>query len=87
MTLMQWFREYIFFPVSTSQAARKLSAAAGRLAGKKAAGKVPVYLASLTCLLYTSSGSAMMNCATMPMNVEVGGATIFVIDVEDYEKI
>ena len=33
------------------------------------------------------SGSAMMNCATMPMNVEVGGATIFVIDVEDYEKI
>ena len=30
MTLMQWFREYIFFPVSTSQAARKLSAAAGR---------------------------------------------------------
>ena len=36
MTLMQWFREYIFFPVSTSQAARKLSAAAGRLAGKKA---------------------------------------------------
>ena len=31
MTLMQWFREYIFFPVSTSQAARKLSAAAGRL--------------------------------------------------------
>ena len=48
MTLMQWFREYIFFPVSTSQAARKLSAAAGRLAGKKAAGKVPVYLASLT---------------------------------------
>ena len=29
MTLMQWFREYIFFPVSTSQAARKLSAAAG----------------------------------------------------------
>lgn len=33
------------------------------------------------------SGSAMMNCATMPMNVEVGGATIFVIDVEQYEKI
>ena len=33
------------------------------------------------------SGSTMMNCATMPMNVEVGGATIFVIDVEEYEKI
>ena len=40
MTLMQWFREYLFFPVSPSQAARKLSVAAGRLAGKKAAGKV-----------------------------------------------
>lgn len=33
------------------------------------------------------SGSTMMNCATMPMSVEVGGATIFVIDVERYEKI
>ena len=33
------------------------------------------------------SGAAMMNCATMPMTVEVGGATIFVIDVEHYEKI
>ena len=34
MTLMQWFREYIFFPVSTSQAARKLSAAPGREKGR-----------------------------------------------------
>lgn len=33
------------------------------------------------------SGAAMMNCATMPMSVEVGGATIFVIDVERFEKI
>lgn len=33
------------------------------------------------------SGAAMMNCATMPMTVEVGGATIFVIDVEHFEKI
>ena len=33
------------------------------------------------------SGAAMMNCATMPMSVEVGGATIFVIDVEHFEKI
>lgn len=33
------------------------------------------------------SGSAMINCATMPMTVEVGGATIFVLDVEHYEKI
>lgn len=33
------------------------------------------------------SGTSMINCATMPMHVEVGGATIFVVDVERYEKI
>ena len=33
------------------------------------------------------SGTTMVNYATMPMNVEVGGATIFVIDVDRYEKI
>ena len=29
----------------------------------------------------------MVNYATMPMTVEVGGATIFVINVDHYEKI
>jgi len=29
----------------------------------------------------------MMNYATMPTTVEVGGATIFVIDVAQFEKI
>lgn len=33
------------------------------------------------------SGTAMVNYATMPMTVEVGGATIFVIHVDHYEKI
>ena len=33
------------------------------------------------------SGSSMVHCATMPMSVDVGGATIFVVDVERYEKI
>ena len=33
------------------------------------------------------SGTAMVNYATMPMTVEVGGATIFVINVDHYEKI
>ena len=33
------------------------------------------------------SGSTMVNYATMPMHVEVGGATIFVVNVERYEKI
>ena len=33
------------------------------------------------------SGPAMVNYSTMPMTVEVGGATIFVVDVEHFEKI
>ena len=33
------------------------------------------------------SGAAMMNYATMPTTVEVGGATIFVTNVEHFEKI
>ena len=33
------------------------------------------------------SGAAMMNYATMPTTVEVGGATIFVTNVERFEKI
>lgn len=36
------------------------------------------------CHMY---GSSMVHCATMPMSVDVGGATIFVVDVERYEKI
>ena len=33
------------------------------------------------------SGTSMVNYTTMPMHVEVGGATIFVVNVERYEKI
>ena len=33
------------------------------------------------------SGTSMVNYATMPRHVEVGGATIFVVNVERYEKI
>ena len=32
------------------------------------------------------SGTTMVNYATMPMTVDVGGATIFVINVDRYEK-
>ncbi len=32
------------------------------------------------------SGTAMANYATMPTQVEVGGATIFVVDVDRFEK-
>ncbi len=42
---------------------------------------------SITVNMPYISGATMMNCATMPMKVEVGGATIFVIDVDRYEKI
>ena len=81
MTLMQWFREYIFFPVSTSQAARKLSAAAGRPHGKKAAGKVPVYLASLTVWSVTGIWHGawnrvlwgLANCVFMLLSQELSG--------------
>ena len=33
------------------------------------------------------SGTAMVNYGTMPMTVEIGGATIFVTDVDRFEKI
>ena len=33
------------------------------------------------------SGTAMVNYGTMPMTVETGGATIFVTDVDRFEKI
>ena len=33
------------------------------------------------------SGTTMVNYATMPMHVEVGGATLFVVNVERYETI
>ena len=32
------------------------------------------------------SGTSMVNYATMPMKVEVGGATIFVVNVDRFEK-
>ena len=33
------------------------------------------------------SGTSMANYGTMPMHVEIGGATIFVTDVDRFEKI
>ncbi len=32
------------------------------------------------------SGSSMVNYTTMPMSVEIGGATIFVVGVDRFEK-
>jgi len=47
MSLMQWFREYVFYPLSGSRAARKLMKTGGRFWGRKRAAKLPVYYASL----------------------------------------
>ena len=41
----------------------------------------------LTVSMPYISGASMVNYATMAMHVEVGGATIFVVNVERYEKI
>lgn len=51
MSLMLWLREYIFYPVSTSRFSGKLSRAAAKIAGKKAGGKAPVYMATMTVWL------------------------------------
>lgn len=42
---------------------------------------------TLTVSMPYISGTTMMNYASMPMSVEVGGATIFVMNVDRYEKI
>lgn len=53
MTLMQWFREYVFFPISASGFCRALSGPVKKKFGKKAAGRVPVYTATLGVWLLT----------------------------------
>lgn len=53
MSLMQWFREYIYFPVSTSKCSRKVSGWMSRLIGKKRASKFPAYIATMTIWLIT----------------------------------
>ena len=47
MTLTGWFREYIFFPVSTSRFCRTVSRFAGKLGLHKVTKKLPVYIANL----------------------------------------
>ncbi len=41
----------------------------------------------ITVNMPSISGTSSVNYAMMPVTVEVGGATIFVMDVERYEKI
>lgn len=83
MTLMQWFREYIFYPVSGSGFCRKLSGLIKGVFGKKAAGRVPVYTASIAVWFVTGiwHGASwnfvawgMANCAVLLVSQELSGA-------------
>ena len=53
MSLMQWFREYVFFSVSTSRISKKASGVVRNLLGKEAGNKVPAYVAAITVWLIT----------------------------------
>ena len=46
ITMCEWFRNYLFFPVSTSKWLQKLSKGVKKLLGDKAGRRIPVYIAS-----------------------------------------
>lgn len=48
ITLGTWFRDYLFYPLSTSKAAQSISKGSRRLFGQSFGKRVPVYLATLT---------------------------------------
>lgn len=82
MTLMQWLREYIFFPVSTSRFSKKMSLLAGKFFGKSAGQKAPVYVANLTVWFIAGiwHGASwnfiawgMANCIVMLISAELAG--------------
>lgn len=47
MSLMQWFREYVFYPLAGSRFANRSRKIGEKVLGKKAASKLPMYIASL----------------------------------------
>ncbi len=82
MTLMLWLREYIFFPVSTSRFARKVSEPVRRVFGKGAGAKAPVYVGSVVVWLTAGiwHGASwrfvawgMANCLVMLVSQEFTG--------------
>lgn len=82
MTLMLWLREYIFFPVSTSRFAKKISELVNRLFGKEAGTKAPVYVGSIVVWLtagiwhgasWNFVAWGMANCVVMLVSQELTG--------------
>lgn len=82
MSLMQWLREYIFFPVSTSRFSKKVSAVTGKLLGRKAGQKAPVYIANIVVWLtagiwhgasWNFVAWGMANCIVMLVSAELSG--------------
>lgn len=82
MSLMLWLREYIFFPVSTSRFARRISETVSRLFGKGAGTKAPVYVGSIVVWLTAGiwHGASwkfvawgMANCLVMLVSQEMTG--------------
>lgn len=53
MTLMQWFREYVFYPMAGSSFSKNLVKTGEKLFGKKTAVKLPVYAVSLVTWFLT----------------------------------
>ncbi len=53
ISMCSWFRDYVFYPVSTSKMSIKLSKWARKHLGDSAGGKLPVYLSSFVVWLCT----------------------------------
>ncbi|MCD8083983.1 MAG: MBOAT family protein [Clostridiales bacterium] len=82
ISLMTWLREYIFYPVSMSRAAKKLSELTGGFFGKEAARKIPVYFGSVVVWLtagiwhgasWNFVAWGMANCIVMLASQECAG--------------
>lgn len=82
MTLMLWLREYIFFPVSGSRFAKKISGVVRGLFGKEAGTKAPVYVGSIVVWLtagiwhgasWNFVAWGMANCVVMLISQELSG--------------
>ncbi len=82
MSLMQWLREYIFFPAASSRFSQKTAALFQKWFGKKCGRKAPVYIANLTVWLIAGiwHGASwnfvvwgLANCVVMLISAELTG--------------